>query len=59
MTSQPPLIPREPRTMRQPKKELLRQAVIELTNENIRLRAENARLRRRRWWNPMTWSNAA
>ena len=38
MTAQPPLIPREPRTMRQPKKELLRQAVIELTNENIRLR---------------------
>lgn len=49
MTSQPPLIPREPRTMRQPKKELLRQAVVELTNENIRLRAENARLRRP-WW---------
>lgn len=59
MTSQPPLIPREPRVMRQPNKELLRQAVIELTNENIRLRAENARLRRRRWWNPMTWRNAA
>ena len=49
MTSQPPLIPREPRVMRQPKKELLRQAVVELTNENIRLRAENARLRRP-WW---------
>ena len=49
MTSQPPLIPREPRVMRQPKKEQLRQAVVELTNENIRLRAENARLRRP-WW---------
>ena len=49
MTSQPPLIPRQPRTMRQPRKELLRQAVIELTNENIRLREENARLRHP-WW---------
>ena len=49
MTSQPPLIPREPRQMKQPRKEMLRDAVVALTAENIRLREENARLRLP-WW---------
>ena len=42
MTSQPPLIPRQPRQMKQPRKEMLRDAVVALTAENIRLREENA-----------------
>lgn len=49
MTSQPPLIPRQPRQMKQPRKEMLRDAVVALTAENIRLREENARLRLP-WW---------
>ena len=43
--------------MRQPRKELLRQAVIELTNENIRLREENARLRLP-WWKRLVRKSA-
>ena len=49
MTSQPPLIPRQPRQMKQPRKDMLRDAVVALTAENIRLREENARLRLP-WW---------
>jgi len=49
VTSQPPLIPRQPRQMKQPRKEMLRDAVVALTAENIRLREENARLRLP-WW---------
>ena len=49
MTSQPPLIPRQPRQMKQPRKEMLRDAVVALTAENIRLREENARLSLP-WW---------
>ena len=49
MTSQPPLIPRQPRQMKQPRKAMLRDAVVALTAENIRLREENARLRLP-WW---------
>ena len=49
MTSQPPLIPRQPRQMKHPRKAMLRDAVVALTAENIRLREENARLRLP-WW---------
>ena len=56
MTDQPPLIPREPRRMKQPRKELLRDAVEALTAENIRLRAENERLRAP-WWRRL-WRKA-
>lgn len=48
MTDQ--LFPRDPRRMRQPKKEALREAVTVLTDEMIRLRTENERLRRGSWW---------
>lgn len=47
MTEQ--LFPRQPRRMHQPRKEQLRDAVAALTEENIRLRAENQWLRRP-WW---------
>jgi regulator of replication initiation timing len=58
MTDQPPLIPREPRRMKQPRKELLRDAVEALTAENIRLRQENEHLRRP-WWARLFWRKAA
>lgn len=51
------LIPREPRRMRQPRKELLRDAVAALTDENIRLRLEVERLRTP-WWRRI-WRKAA
>lgn len=60
------LFPKPKRRMVQPPKAVLydhlRVAAEELERthaENETLRAENARLRRRRWWNPMTWRNAA
>ena len=49
MNPQQPLIPRPPRRMRQPRKDLLRDAVAALTEENIRLRLEIERLRMP-WW---------
>jgi len=52
------LIPREPRRMRQPKKELLRQALEDMTAEVIRLRAENEQLRRP-WWRRLITRKAA
>ena len=57
MTSQPPLIPRQPRQMKQPRKEMLRDAVVALTAENIRLREENARLRLP-WWKRLVRKSA-
>ena len=57
MTSQPPLIPRQPRQMKQPREEMLRDAVVELTAENIRLREENARLRLP-WWKRLVRKSA-
>jgi hypothetical protein len=52
------LIPRPARRMRQPKKELLRQALEEMTAEVIRLRAENEQLRRP-WWRRLIARKAA
>ena len=57
MTSQPPLIPRQPRQMKQPRKEMLRDAVVALTAEHIRLREENARLRLP-WWRRLVRKSA-
>lgn len=54
MTDQ--LFPRKPRQMQQPKKEMLRHLVEDLTAENIRLRAENERLRAP-WWRRL-WRKA-
>lgn len=51
------LIPREPRKMRQPKKELLRQALEDMTSEVIRLRAEIEKLKTP-WWRKV-WRKAA
>lgn len=51
------LIPRAPRRMRQPRKDLLREAVAALTDENIRLRLEVERLKTP-WWRRM-WRKAA
>lgn len=42
-----PLIPREPRRMRQPSKDELRKQLATAADEMMRLRAENDRLR---WW---------
>lgn len=56
MTDQ--LFPRDPRRMRQPKKEALREAVTVLTDELIRQRAENERLRRP-WWRRLFQRKAA
>ena len=53
MNQQQPLIPRPPRRMHQPRKDLLRDAVAALTEENIRLRLEVERLRTP-WWR-MAW----
>lgn len=53
-----PLIAREPRRMRQPKKELLRQALEDMTAEVIRLRTENEQLRRP-WWRRLITRKAA
>lgn len=47
MTTQ--LFPRKPRRMKQPRKDQLREAVESLTDEVIRLRTENERLRSP-WW---------
>ena len=47
--------PRKPRTMKQPKKELLREHLAIAASEIERLTAENERLRRP-WWKRMTWS---
>lgn len=56
MTDQ--LIPRAPRRMKQPRKELLRDTVEALTAENIRLRQENERLRLP-LWKRLFWRKAA
>lgn len=56
MTEQ--LFPRPPRRMKQPRKAQLRDAVVALTDENIRLRAENERLRRP-WWQRLLPRKAA
>ena len=60
------LFPKPKRRMVQPPKAVLydhlRVAAEELERthaENEALREENARLRHRRWWNPMTWRQAA
>ncbi|KMM77044.1 hypothetical protein ACP93_02445 [Xanthomonas sp. NCPPB 1128] len=47
MTDQ--LFPRQPRRLKQPTKDLLRQHLASITEENIRLRAEVERLRST-WW---------
>ncbi|MCI2243842.1 hypothetical protein L3067_04365 [Xanthomonas sp. PPL568] len=47
MTGQ--LFPRPPRRLKQPTKDVLRQHLANVTNENIRLRAEVERLRSV-WW---------
>lgn len=39
------LFPRQPRKMRQPPKDVLREQLVLAADEVIRLRAENARLR--------------
>lgn len=49
MTAQPPLIPRQPRKMLQPRKSALREVIALLTDELIRLQQENESLRRP-WW---------
>ena len=43
--------------MKQPRKEMLRDAVVALTAENIRLREENARLRLP-WWKRLVRKSA-
>jgi len=43
--------------MKQPRKDQLRDALARMTEENIRLRAENERLRRP-WWRRL-WSTTA
>lgn len=57
MTTQPPLIPKAPRRMKQPRKDLLRDALATVTDECIRLRAENEYLRTP-WWRRL-WRKAA
>ncbi len=53
MTDQ--LFPRQPRRLKQPTKDVLRQHLARVTEENIRLRAENERLRAP-WWRRITLS---
>lgn len=57
MTSQPNLIPRAPRRMRQPRKDQLREALVQVTEENIRLKSELER-ERQRWWRRL-WKRIA
>lgn len=51
------LIPRAPRRMRQPRKDQLREALVQVTEENIRLKSELER-ERQRWWRRL-WKRIA
>lgn len=53
----PDLIPRQPRRMRQPTKDQLRDSLARAADEIQRLRLENERLRRP-WWRRI-WRKAA
>lgn len=53
------LIPRAPRRMRQPRKDQLRDALAQVTEENIRLRAELEQERALPWWRRMIRRKAA
>lgn len=59
MSQQQPLIPRQPRRMRQPRKDQLRDALAQVTAENIRLRAELEQERALPWWRRMIRRKAA
>jgi len=53
MNGQQNLVPRQPRRLKQPRKDVLREQLALAADEIIRLRAENERLRLP-WWRKRT-----
>lgn len=58
MTRTGDLIPRKPRRMKQPRKDVLREQLALAADEIARLRAENERMSRP-WWRRLFASRAA